>query len=90
MYINNLLLFHGYSAFSLNIIEYIDISNLSKKEIWDIILSKEQSYLNLINPKYNILKFAGSSLGILTHDNNLFLKLVEKITIFLEKFILLI
>lgn len=54
---------HGYSAFSLTIIEYINISNLSKEEARLLILSREQYYLDSLQPEYNILKIAGSSLG---------------------------
>lgn len=32
MYIYNALLHYGYGAFSLSILEYIDISNLSKED----------------------------------------------------------
>jgi group I intron endonuclease len=63
MYIYNALLHHGYSAFSLNILEYIDISNLSKEEAGKLILEREQYYLDTLQPEYNILKIAGNSLG---------------------------
>src|SRR5690606_13201914 len=63
MYICNALLHHGYSAFSLSIVENIDISNLSKEEARQLILSREQHYLNSILPGYNILPTAGSLLG---------------------------
>lgn len=43
-----------YSNFSLEILEYCDKS---------ILLKREQYYFNLLNPPYNILKIAGSSLG---------------------------
>ncbi len=45
---------YGFINFSLEILEYCDIINL---------LQREQYYLDLLNPKYNILKIAGSSLG---------------------------
>lgn len=68
VYIYNALLCHGYSAFSLTIIEYIDITNLSKEEARKKILLCEQKYLDIlfsvVNPNtYNILKVAGSLLG---------------------------
>lgn len=68
MYIYNALLHHGYSAFTLSIIEFIDISSLSDLEARDLILSREQVYLDQIfsmdKPNtYNILTVAGSSLG---------------------------
>jgi|ERR1700744_802936 len=62
-YIHNALLNYGHSNFSLTIIEYIDISYLDKKKARELILEKEQYYLELIMPEYNILKIAGSSLG---------------------------
>ena len=49
------LLKYGYSQFSLDILEYCDISN---------IIEREQYYLSLLEPKYNIMKFAGSVLGL--------------------------
>jgi group I intron endonuclease len=63
MYIYNALLHHGYSAFSLTILEYINISNLNVKETGKLILEREQHYLDTLQPEYNILKIAGNSLG---------------------------
>lgn len=65
MYICNALREHGYSTFSLYILEYIDINNLSKAESKLRILEKEQHFLDNFLPKYNILKIAGSRLGSL-------------------------
>ncbi len=48
------LLKYGYSKFSLQILEYCEPSDCIKKE---------QYYIDLLKPKYNILKTAGSSLG---------------------------
>ena len=48
------LLKYGYSNFRLEILEYCDS---------DKCLEREQYYLDSINPEYNILKKAGSSLG---------------------------
>jgi len=67
-YISRALLHHTYSAFSLSILEYIDITGLSKEEARELILEREQYYLDLIflndeSNTYNILKEAGSSLG---------------------------
>ena len=45
---------YGYSSFSLEIIEYCE----PKK-----CIEREQYYLDLLKPEYNILKNAGSSLG---------------------------
>lgn len=47
------LLSYGYSAFSLEVIEYC-----AAKEA----ISREQHYIDLIRPEYNILTTAGSSL----------------------------
>jgi group I intron endonuclease len=63
MKICNALRFHGYSAFNLSIIEYINIENLSKSESKDLILRREQYYLDTLAPEYNILKIAGSRQG---------------------------
>lgn len=48
--IYNVLLLEGYSAFSLEIIEYC--------ERYEAI-SREQYYIDLLKPEYNILKIAG-------------------------------
>jgi group I intron endonuclease len=72
-YIYNALLIHGYSKFSLSILEYIDISNLSSEEAREKILLREQYFLDCIFSEdelntYNILKVAGSLLGF-RHTN---------------------
>ena len=48
------LLKYGYSNFSLDILEYCELSQL---------IVKEQYYIDILEPKYNILKIAGSRLG---------------------------
>ena len=48
------LLKNGYSSFSLEILEYCDIDQLTPRE---------QYYLDLLNPEYNILTVAGSRSG---------------------------
>src|SRR5574338_59174 len=63
MHIYNALLHHEYSSFSLTILEYIDISNLSKDNARKAILEKEQHYIDSLTPEYNILPIAGSRLG---------------------------
>ena len=63
MYICRALLDHGYSAFSLAIIEYIDVTGLSKADSKELILEREQHYINSLSPKYNINPIAGSRLG---------------------------
>jgi group I intron endonuclease len=52
--ISRALIKYGYSNFSVTILEYCDKSDL---------LVKEQYYLDKLNPQYNILKIAGSSLN---------------------------
>lgn len=52
--ISRALLKHGYSYFEIEILEYCEISNL---------IEREQYYLDLFKPAYNILKKAGSFLG---------------------------
>ena len=63
MHINNALLLHGHSSFSLTILEIISISNLTKEDARKLILSREQDYLDSFSPEYNILPTAGSRLG---------------------------
>lgn len=48
------LLKYGYSNFQLKILEYCNPKDVTKRE---------QYYLDLLNPEYNVLKTAGSSLG---------------------------
>jgi group I intron endonuclease len=48
------LIKYGYSNFSLSILEYCDK---------DKVITREQYYLDLLNPSYNILKYAYSSYG---------------------------
>jgi group I intron endonuclease len=62
-YICNALALHGYSAFSFTILEYIELTDLSKDQIKNYILEREQYYINVLAPEYNILRIAGSSLG---------------------------
>ena len=52
--INIALLKYGYSQFSFSILEYCDLA---------CVLEREQYYLELLKPEYNILQVAGSSLG---------------------------
>jgi group I intron endonuclease len=54
MIINKALLKHGYSKFKLEILEYCN-----PKEV----VKREQYYLDVFTPEYNILKTAYSSLG---------------------------
>lgn len=48
---------HGHENFSLHILEYVE------KDRKDLLLKKEQHYLDSLFPAYNILDKAGSSLG---------------------------
>ena len=48
------MLKHGYSNFTLDILEYCELSET---------LLREQYYLDLLKPKYNILFTAGSPFG---------------------------
>jgi len=54
MVIAKALLKYGYSNFTLEILEYCDSS---------MSISREQYYIDLLKPNYNILKRAGSSFG---------------------------
>lgn len=58
MSISKSLLKYGYSNFTLEILEYCDYNN---------VRLREQHYIDLLKPEYNILKIAGSSLGF-THS----------------------
>ena len=53
-FIGYALLKYGYSNFKLEILEYCEPSKC---------IEREQYYLDLLKPKYNILPAAGSSLG---------------------------
>lgn len=53
-FIYKALLKYGYSAFSLEILEYCDKENL---------LKREQFFIDELKPEYNLLKIAGSRLG---------------------------
>jgi len=75
-YISRALILHTYSAFSLSILEFIDITDLSKEDVRKLILEREQYYLDLIfsadEPNtYNILKIAGSLLGFNHSDDSI-------------------
>ena len=52
--INNSLLNYGYNKFSLDILEYYEPS---------VLIKREQYYLDILKPEYNILKITGSRLG---------------------------
>lgn len=48
------LLKYGHSKFSLEILEYCEANK---------VIEREQYYIDKLNPEYNLLKFAGLSLG---------------------------
>jgi len=52
--IYNSLLKYGYSNFSIDILEYCEPN---------VLIKREQYYLDVLKPEYNILKTAGSSYG---------------------------
>lgn len=54
MIISKALLKYGYNSFSLEILEYCEPS---------FVISREQYYIDLLKPEYNILQKAGSLLG---------------------------
>lgn len=62
MVINKALKKYGHSKFRLEILEYCD--SLS-------VIKREQYYLDLLKPEYNVLKTAGSSLGFKHSEESL-------------------
>jgi len=66
--INNSLLKYGHNNFSIDIMEYCEPK---------VLIKREQYYLDILNPKYNILKKAGSSLGY-KHTKETLLKFKER------------
>jgi group I intron endonuclease len=75
MIIHNALLKYGYSAFTLEILEYCEITNL---------IAREQYYIELLKPEYNILGKAGSNFGF-KHSEITKLKLAKKSKEHLDK-----
>jgi len=66
----NSVLKKGWDNFQFGVLEYIDLSgNENRKERREIILKREQYYLDNINPSLNKCKIAGSPLGI-KHNNS--------------------
>lgn len=71
----NAVLKHGWENFKFGVLEYTNLSDIenfiSKK---NILLKREQYYLDIINPSLNICKVAGSPLGVkhgITFSRNL-------------------
>jgi len=54
MLIHIAFLSHGYESFSLHILEYCKVEDL---------IVREQYYLDILQPEYNVCKWAGSTLG---------------------------
>jgi len=69
MTINRALLKYGHSNFSLEILEYCEAKNTT---------IREQHYMDICKPEYNILKIAGSSLGF-KHSEETIEKLRERV-----------
>jgi len=69
MVIYKALLKYGYSNFSLEILEFCEASET---------ISREQYYLELLKPDYNVLKTAGSSLGY-KHSEDTLAKLKARV-----------
>jgi hypothetical protein len=58
------LLKYGHSNFTLEILEYLTYDDsLTMKENNEFLLKREQHFLDLLNPEYNILKMAGNLSG---------------------------
>ena len=56
---------YGWASFKFGILEYIDLSNIkSSKEKKNIILEREQFYIDNINPTFNTCKIADTPLGV--------------------------
>nr|YP_010390664.1 GIY-YIG endonuclease [Fusarium asiaticum]QJT59516.1 GIY-YIG endonuclease [Fusarium asiaticum]QJT62211.1 GIY-YIG endonuclease [Fusarium asiaticum]QJT63584.1 GIY-YIG endonuclease [Fusarium asiaticum]QJT64129.1 GIY-YIG endonuclease [Fusarium asiaticum]QJT64408.1 GIY-YIG endonuclease [Fusarium asiaticum] len=68
MVIYKALLAYGHENFTIEILEYCDPAS---------ILEREQYYLDTLNPKYNILKVAGSSFGY-KHSEEVLLKMRDR------------
>jgi hypothetical protein len=57
------LLKYGYLNFTLEILEVVNVEGLTSAEARVLLLEREQHYIDLLEPEYNILKIAGSNLG---------------------------
>jgi len=68
MTIAKALLKYGYSNFSLEILEYCNLS---------VTITREQHYIDLLKPQYNILPTAGSRLGY-KHSEETLVKLKDR------------
>lgn len=62
---------YGWDNFKFGIIEYVDFEpNTEWQSLKDILLKKEQKYLDLLSPELNINKVAGSMLGFKHSEEN--------------------
>lgn len=68
--INRAVLKYGYSNFSLTILEYCSKANLT---------AREQYYMDILNPVYNILKTAGAYVDVFIHTKETKEKLSESL-----------
>jgi hypothetical protein len=68
MIIYKVLLVYDFDNFTLEILEYCDPS---------ILIEREQYYLDLLKPEYNVLKIAGSSFGY-KHSEEIKLKMKNR------------
>ena len=66
----NSVIKYGWTNFKFGVLEYINLSNIiSSKEKKDIILQKEQYYLDNIKPSLNVGNKAESALGVIRNTN---------------------
>jgi group I intron endonuclease len=55
---------YGYTSFSFEVLEFVDFdASLSDSDKEELLLALEQKYMDELNPKYNILKRAGTNYG---------------------------
>jgi hypothetical protein len=71
MVINKALLKYGYSKFKLEILEYCEPKDVA---------TKEQYYMDILKPEYNLLKTAYSSLGY-KHTKDSLVKIKKQLAI---------
>nr|YP_008081982.1 GIY-YIG endonuclease family protein [Rhizoctonia solani]AGK92818.1 GIY-YIG endonuclease family protein [Rhizoctonia solani] len=71
MIIYKALLKYGYSNFKLEISFFLNRVNFRRKFNPENLIDREQHYLNLLKPEYNVLKDAGSSLGFKHSEESL-------------------